>query len=194
MITKKQSKVLKFLATGSYSENYVNNIAKECNLAVSGSQWILKNLEKQGILNHQDIGNIKSYSINFNEKSKNILSLAYSEKLSNKLENRYRELKSLNEVSKVVIVFGSYLHKKDPNDMDILFILDKNSDYEKFNEKLKEVRHIVPIKIHDIQQTKKDLIENIKNKDKIIIQSLRKGVLLWGNNYLIKVLENVNTK
>src|SRR3989344_1090161 len=120
MITEKQGKVLKFLATGSYSENYINNVARECGLSVSGSKWILNNLEEQNIIIHQDIGNLKSYNINFNDKSKNFLSLAYLEKLNDKIENRKRELESLNEVGKISIVFGSYLHKKDPNDMDIL--------------------------------------------------------------------------
>ena len=194
MITEKQSKVLKFLATGSYSENYINNIARECDLAVSGSQWILNNLEEQNIVIHQDIGNLKSYNINFNDKSKDFLSLAYSEKLNDKMENRKRELEPLKEVSKISIVFGSYLHKKDPNDMDMLFILDKTSDYRNFNEKLGHLRHIIPVKIHAVLQTRKDLIENIKKKDKIVIEALRKGILLWGNKYMVEVLEDVNKK
>lgn len=193
MITEKQSKVLKFLATGSYSENYINNIARECDIAVSGSRWILNNFEKQKIVNHQDVGNMKVYNVNFSDKSKDFLSIAYSDKLSNKLENRKREMEPLKKVSKIAIIFGSYLNKRDPNDIDILFILDKNFNYKKFNEILKEVRHIVPIKIHAILQTKKDLVENIKNKDKVIINALRKGKLLWGNRYLVEVLEDVNT-
>lgn len=194
MITEKQGKVLKFLATGSYSENYINNIARECNLAVSGSQWILNNLEEQDIIIHQDIGNLKSYNINFNDKSKDFLSIAYSEKLNDKLENRRRELEPLEKVSKISIVFGSYLHKKDPNDIDILFILDKNSDYDNFNEKLGHLRHIVPVKVHAVLQTRKDLIGNIKKKDKIIIEALRNGILLWGNKYLVEVFEDVSKR
>ena len=194
MITENQNKVLRFLSTGSINENYTRNVAKECNIAVSGSQWILNHLENQGILNHQDIGNIKSYKIDFNDKSKDILILAYSDNLNNKLENRKRELESLKEFSKSAIVFGSYLNKKEPNDIDILFILEKNSDYISFNKKLKEARHIVPIKIHAVLQTKKDLIENIKKKDKIVINALRNGLVLWGNKFIVGVLEDVNTK
>ena len=194
MITKKQGKVLKFLATGSYSENYINNIARRCGISVSGSQWILNNLEEQDIVIHQDIGNIKSYTITFNDKSKDFLSLAYLEKLNDKIENRKRELESLNEVGKISIVFGSYLHKKDPNDIDILFILDKTSDYINFNKKLEHLRNIVPVKIHVVLQTRKDLIENINKRDKIIIEALRNGILLWGNKYLVEVLEDVNKR
>lgn len=194
MITENQNKVLRFLSTGSINENYTRNVAKECNISVSGSQWILNHLENQGILNHQDIGNIKSYKIDFNDKSKDILILAYSDNLNNKLENRKRELESLKEFSKSAIVFGSYLNKKEPNDIDILFILEKNSDYISFNKKLKEARHIVPIKIHAVLQTKKDLIENIKKKDKIVINALRNGLVLWGNKFIVGVLEDVNTK
>jgi len=194
MITEKQSKVLKFLATGSYSENYINNIAKECSLAVSSSQWILNNLEEQGIVSHQSIGNVKSFNINFNDKSRDFLSIAYSEEINSKLENRRRELESLKDVSKVAIVFGSYLHKKDPNDMDILFVLNKSDDYNKLNDGLKEVGYVVPVKIHAILQTKKDLIGNIKKRDKIIINALREGKLLWGSKYLVEVLEDANTR
>lgn len=191
MITEKKRKVLKFLSTGSYSENYINKVARDCNISVSGAQLILSKLENENVLNHENIGNLKSYDLKFNEKSKNYLSLAYEEKLSDKLENRKRELEPLKENSRIAIVFGGYLHKKDPNDMDVLFVLDKNEDYSKFNKSLKEIRHIVPIKIHAILQTKKDLIENIKNKDKVVIGALRKGVLLWGNKFLVGILENV---
>ena len=194
MITKNQSKVLKFLTTGSYSENYINNVARKCNISVSGAQLILTNLEDENVLKHEDIGNLKSFNINFNEKSRSYLSLAYTEKLTNKLENRKRELEPLKENSKTAIVFGGYLHKKDPNDIDILFILTKNEDYSKFNKKLRELGHIVPVKVHAILQTKKDIIENIKKKDKIIIEALRDGVLLWGNKVIVGVLEHVNKK
>ena len=194
MITKKQSKVLKFLATGSYSENYINNVARKCDTSVSGAQLILTNLEHENILNHEDIGNMKSFNIKFNEKSKSYLNLAYMGELTNKLENRKRELEPLKENSKVAIVFGGYLHKKDPNDIDILFVLNKNGDYSNFNEKLREIGHIIPIKVHAILQTKKDIIENIKKKDKIIIEALRNGVLLWGNKFIVEVLEHVNKR
>lgn len=191
MITKNQSKILKFLATGSYSKNYINNIARECSIGVSSSQWILKKFEEQNIVKHENIGNLKSYYISFNDKSKNFLSLAYSDKLNNKLENRKRELEPLMNISKIAIVFGSYTHKENPNDIDILFVLEKSSDYKKFSEKLEEVKPIVPIKIHSILQTRKDLIENAGKKDKIVIEALRNGILLWGGKYLVEALEDV---
>ncbi|MBU2633657.1 MAG: nucleotidyltransferase domain-containing protein [Nanoarchaeota archaeon] len=190
MITKKKSKVLKFLATGSHSDNYINNVARQCVISVSGAHLILNNLEDENILKHEDIGNLKSYSIDFNEKSKSLLELTYANKLDKKLENRKRELEDLKKYSKVAIVFGSYLHKKDPNDIDILFILEEK-DYNKFNDKLEDIGHIVPVKIHAVLQTKIDLIKNIKKKEKIVIEALRNGKLLYGNRYLVNILENV---
>jgi len=193
MITKNEERVLKFIATNPGNENYVNNIARELSLAPSGGKWILANLEKRDILEHRKVGNLKCYKIKFNDKSKDLLRFIYNPELDKRLKFRKEDLKPLMGIVDAAIVFGSYLYKKDPNDIDILFIF-KNKNFKKFSKELDKIKELIPIKVHDVIQTREDLISNILIKDKIVIEALSNGKILWGEKFIVEVLKDVSKK
>lgn len=193
MITKNEERVLKFLATSHYSENYINNIARQLNLAPSGSQWILNHLEKKDIIEHKKVGNLKCYKIKFNDKSKDLLKFIYNPEIEGKLKFRKEDLIPLRSIVDACIVFGSYIYKQNPNDLDILFVFEKKN-FKKFIEKINEIRELTSVKIHDVIQTKEDLINNIIIKDKIVLEALRNGKVLWGEKFIVGVLEYVSKK
>ena len=47
------------------------------------------------------------------------------------------------------------------------------------------------MKIHDVIQIEEDLTANIKKKSKAVIDALKNGVILWGQETVIKVIKNV---
>ena len=192
MLTSNEKKVLRLLLTAFDRQYSINNIAKECSLAPNGAFKILKKFEKEGILKSNKIANIKSYSINFdNEKTGNILELALMPILEGRLKYRLEDFKDLKEITKVCILFGSYIDlKKEPHDLDALFVIDKDN-FKNCKKGLEDIKDIVPAKIHNVLQTEEDLKNNVKNKDKVILQILRDGVILWGINIMIKVIKNV---
>ena len=55
---------------------------------------------------------------------------------------------------------------------------------------LNEVRKIIPFKLHDVIQTKKDLTKNIRKGDKILLKAISDGAVLWGHEFLIEVIKN----
>ena len=191
MLTKNEKKVLRLLLTAFNRERSINNIAKECSLAPNGAYKILKKFEEEGILKAKKIANIKSYSINFyDEKTDNILELALMPKLEGRIKYRLEDLKGLKGITKACILFGSYTDlKKEPHDLDILFVIDKGN-FEQYKKKLVDIKDIVPAKIHDVLQTEEDLKNNIANKDKVILQILRAGIIFWGIKTIIKVIKN----
>lgn len=192
MLTLNEKKVLRMLLTAFDTDYSINNIAKECGIAPNGAYKILKKLEKEGILKEKSIANIKSYKINFaNEKTTNILELAMMQELEGRIKFRLEDFKALKGIAKTCIIFGSYLNpKKHPNDLDILFILGKDN-FKEYKKTLEGIRDIVPAKIHDVLQTEQDLKNNIINKDKVILEILRKGTILWGQKTIIEVIKNV---
>ena len=192
MLTNNEKKVLRLLLTAFDRQYSINNIAKECSLAPNGAFKILKKFEKEGILKSDKIANIKSYSINFdNEKTGNILELALMPILEGRLKYRLEDFKDIKEITKVCILFGSYIDlKKEPHDLDALFVIDKDN-FKNYKKGLEDIKDIVPAKIHDVLQTEEDLKNNVKNKDKVILQILREGVILWGINIMMKVIKNV---
>ena len=196
MITNNEKKILKFLLAHFSSDYSINEIAKKCDLAPNGAYEILKKFEEKEILLPKKIANSKSYKINFNSIEANkLLELALIPDYKNsKIKYRYNDLKPLEDMASLCILFGSYITKKEKsNDIDILFVI-KKSDYKKYSEVLEKVKRVLPLKLHDIIQTKEDLTKNIKKEEKLIIQALSEGIVLWGYEFLIKVVKNAVKK
>jgi hypothetical protein len=193
MLTPGEKKVLRIILTSFGTEYSINNIANESNLSPNGAYKILKKFEKEGILLPKKIANIVSYKINFdNEKTPLVLELALIPDLNKRIQNRADDLRKLKPIALSCIFFGSYLSKVDPDDLDVLFVLDK-INYEKYTHEIIKAKEIIPVALHDIVQTKEDIKNNIIKKDKIVLDILRNGVIIWGQDLLIQVIRDLNT-
>ncbi|MFH1711574.1 MAG: hypothetical protein ABH840_04645 [Nanoarchaeota archaeon] len=189
MLTKNEKKVIRMLFASLGEPHSINQIARECKLAPNGAFKILKKFEKEGIINARGIANIKSYSLNFeNEKTKNILKLALIPELEGRMRYRFDDLKQLKEIAEVCVIFGSYLDKKEPNDLDVLFIIDAKK-FNEFKQKSEKVFRTIPVKVHDILQTENDFADNLR-KNKISFTILKTGAVLWGQDILVEIVEN----
>ncbi len=191
MPTFNEKNVLRTLLTAFKEDYSINEIARKCNLSPNGALKILKKFEIEGILISRKIANIKSYSINFeNEKTRNILELSLMDELRGRLKFRSEDLELLKKITISCIIFGSYADlKKEPKDMDVLLIIDK-SKFKEYRKNSSEIFKTIPIKVHDVIQTERDFIENIYKKDKVIINILRQGIILWGHRKIIEFIEN----
>ena len=190
MITDNEEKVLRMLFSAFGQDYSINEIARQCNLAPNGALKILRKLENEGILKAKKIANIKSYSLDFgSEKTKHIIKLALIAELSGKLKFRYEDLKKLKDISLACIIFGSYLDSKEPNDIDIFFIIDKEK-FNRFKHEAMNIYKIIPIKVHEVLQTEEDFSENLRKKDKVIMEIIKKGIVLWGYDKIIKEVED----
>lgn len=195
LITGNEKKVLRLLMSSFNIDYSINNIAKECNLAPNGAFKILKKFEQEGILEPKKIANIISYKVNYNnEKTASILELILMPNLKGRIMHRYEDFLELKEITVICIIFGSYINlKKQPNDLDILFTLEKEK-YKEYKKKLKSISEIVPVKIHDMVQTDEDLKKNLLKNDKFLSGIMREGVVLWGFKEIVKVFQDVNKK
>jgi len=190
MLTKNEKKVIRTLLFSFGEEYSINEIARRCNLAPNGALKILKKFAEEGIIILKKIGNINSYLINFaNSKTRSILELSLIGEASNKIKNRIEDLRELQKITEAAIIFGSYVEKENPGDIDLLFVLSKEN-FRKYKEELKKIYPAMPVKVHDVLQTPGDLEKNILKKDKVIIQILRRGFILWGQNKIIEAIKN----
>jgi DNA-binding Lrp family transcriptional regulator len=194
MLTQNEKKVLKILLT-AFEDYSINQIARLAKLSPNGAYKILKKFRNEGILKSKQIANIKSYSLDFdNEKTGNILQYALIPKLEGRIKFRFDDLKELKKITLASIMFGSYIDlKKEPNDLDILFIID-TKHYKTYKENSTRIFKTIPIKVHDILQTEKDFKENIAKKDKVLIDILKTGKILWGHDKIIDLIEYGNKK
>lgn len=193
MFTANEKKMLKFLMT-SFSYKSINEISKECNLSPNGAYKILKKLEKLGVIYYENIGKIKAYRINFsNNLTLSYLEISLADERVNeaKIKVRIRDFEELKKICKTAIIIGSYItNKKNPNDIDIVFVFDQNN-LNKFKKKLAKAREFIPYNLHEIIQTPKDIMNNLKKQDKIIMTAIRNGVILWGHKFIVRSIKNV---
>lgn len=194
MLTKNEKNVLRYIMANYSIYSSINKIAKECKITPNGAYKILKKFEEEKILKFKQISNIKSYYLDFeNSKTKNIMELALSPKIiKGRIKYRAGDLEPLKKITKICILFGSYISdKKEPNDLDVLFVFDKKN-YNEYKKTLNKIKEICPVAIHDVIQTEQDLVNNIKKRDKVIMNILEKGIFLWGQSTIVKVFSSVS--
>lgn len=192
-ISENEARVVEFLHRNFSSKYNINQIARELNLSPMGSYKILKKLEKDSILIPEKIGNAIFYKINFDsDKAIELCKFVLTErKLTPYIKTWIEDLQPLKKLSQLAILFGSILVKdKKARDIDLLIIFRKK-DFKEIQKKITEINSIRTAKIHDIVQTKEDFIKNIKNRDKVVLVAVQKGIILWGRELLTEVIKNV---
>jgi len=193
MLTSGERRVLRLLLASPLEHRSINQVARLCELAPNGAYKILKKFEGEGVLKSISIANIKSYALAFdNPKTRRVAELALSPKtFDGRIRHRAEDFESLKQAALACVLFGSYVaYEAAPNDLDVLFVLDRK-DYKKYSKLIKEVREVCPVKIHDVIQTKEDLGVNIKKQQAMLVSAIRNGVVVWGEDVLVRVVEDV---
>ena len=197
MLAANLIKIVEFLFRNIPNKFNVNQIARELEISVGSAYKILKSLEKKDVLFSQKIGNGIYYALNLdNKEAENITGLVLMESRSKSLAKNphasiyAKDLKDAEKLSKAIILFGSILDTKDAKDVDILFIIDKGKlkAVEDFCMKLSDLR---PKRVNPLLMTMADFKVNIKKQDKVIVDILKKGVILSGEDAVINILRGV---
>ena len=179
-----------------YSSSYnANNLSKKLNITSMGCLKILKNLEKKKILTSKQLGKARFYKIDFeNSYAKTYLQFILeneAEESIPKIKKVVKEVRKLQENATIGIVFGSVLHKENYADVDLLLVLN-NQKNEGLNKNIEEINKINIKKIHAVKQTEEDLIKNLKENNAVIISAIKEGIVAFGYEKVIKVIEDVS--
>ena len=191
-LTENESRILDFLIR-NFSQNYnINQLSRELKISPGGTYKILKKLEKQTFLIQEKRGNNIFYNINYqSEEALEACKFALIEKRTTPyIRTWIKDLQSLKKKTQLAILFGSVLKKhKSAGDIDVLLIFAKEN-FKDIEEEIRRINKIRPKRIHAIYQTKMDLITNIKNQDKAVLEEIRSGIVLWGRNFLVEAIKN----
>ncbi|MCK4589050.1 MAG: hypothetical protein KAT77_01290 [Nanoarchaeota archaeon] len=180
----------------NFSNKYnSNNLAKEIGLSAMGALKILRKLYEQNLLKIEEIGKAKIYSINFkNEYVKQYISFLLrkeAEESKGKIKRWIVELRKLDKSADIGLLFGSVLKSDKYNDVDMLAVL-KQSQLKEFNKKVEELNKINVKRIHLIKQSIQDLKDNLIKKDKVILNAVKQGIVLFGYEKFVEVVESVS--
>lgn len=191
-----RQRIMLILLKDLSGQHTVSSLAKETGLSRVGVWKILKRLEAEKIITLKAIGIGKTsayiIALNWNdiltEKSIELLLARESQKNQRWIDN-FNDLKN---ATNFMVLFGSILnHPKEAEDIDVLAIADKNK-FAEINNFLLNIQKIQAKRIHATNLTEFELREELKKPNKIIIDALKKGVVLFGHKRFIKFAKEVN--
>jgi len=179
-----------------FSSSYnANNLSKKLNITSMGCLKILKNLEKKKILISKQLGKARFYKIDFeNSYAKTYVQFILeneAEESIPKIKKVVKEIRKLQENADIGIVFGSVLNKENYADIDLLLVLEKRRNVN-IDKAVGEINKINIKKIHALKQTEEDLIKNLKENNVIVISAIKEGIVAFGYEKVIKVIEDVS--
>ena len=193
-ITKNEMQVVLTLFKDFSSSYNANSLSKIIGLTSMGTLKILKKLEKEKILRSEQMGKAVFYKLDLTDDYvKNYLIFLLQKEAEQsipRIKRWVKELRQLQDNADIGIIFGSVLETDDYNDIDLLLVL-KQSQNKKINQLLSEIKEINIKKIHAVKQTKGDIKENLKKRDKVVLSIIKKGTVIFGYEKIIEIIKDV---
>lgn len=196
LVSKNTRLIIDFLLL-NFSEKYnINRMAEKLGISVSDTHRVLKKLEKAGIVSCEKIGNGLFYELNLESRdARKIAELVITQRDMNSYAKVYAEdLEGLREYCKACILFGSILVKGEKaRDIDVFVVTDKNKvkRVEDFCLELSTRKGRI---IQPLLHTEKDVVDNLRRKDEVVLRILREGALLWGEEIIVEAIRHGKTR
>ena len=188
-LTKKEQEALLIIYKDIANFYNANSLSKELGITQVGAMKILKRFEKNNILLSKKIGKSIVYKINIEEEFvQKLIAFALINEASKYL--RWKdEFKSLYGKDRILLFYGSASRNySNAKDIDIFIVIDKK-DFHEVSKKLEQIQSILPKKLHAIKAIREDLIKNIKENNKSMIEIIKTAIVLYGYD---KYMEIVN--
>jgi predicted nucleotidyltransferase len=190
-LTQKEREILLVLFKDFTSFYNANSISKIVNISHVGAQKIFKKLFKEELVLSKKVGKSIIYKINNkNDYANQLISFLLADE-ANKFKRWKEEFRELFEKNRIVILYGSAVKNySSAKDIDIMIITNEK-DFKEINKILRKKEGTLPKKIHSFKLSPKDILSNIK--DKIIINIIKNGVVLFGQDKYVGVLNDVTS-
>ena len=180
-----------------FSANWtITSLANEINLSRVGIWKVLKKLEKEKLIILTSIGQGKTNTTIIKLNWENIilekrLSLILTEETLNQQRwlSNFEELKDITEFT---LIYGSILHSpKEANDIDILEIASNKKDFLEIERAIQKIQKTQIKKIHSESFTKTEFKEELKKPNKIFIDALKKGIIIFGQENFVEFIKDI---
>ena len=195
LTNKNQEKMINFLIRNFDIRNSIRQIGRKIGISAMGAQKMLKRLEKQQIVAAEKIGTAIYYKLNLSKRmAQKIAELVLTKyKLSPYAQVYAENLEALKNCAKACVMYGSILAMgEQARDVDAMVIIDRRA-LRKVEKECDRISKKGTKKIHLMIQTEKDLKENIKKGDKAVLAVIRKGVVLWGEGFIVEGIKNAKS-
>ncbi len=191
-----ENKILKILLKQFSLDWTITSLANELKLSRVGIWKVLKKLEKDKLIILTQIGqgktSVSKIKLNWeNPILEKKLSLILTEEALNHQRwlTNFEELKDKTEFA---IIYGSILNSpKEANDIDILEIVSSKKNFLDVDRIIQKTQKTQIKKIHSESFTKKEFKEELKKPNKIFIDTIKKGIVLFGQEDFIKFMRGL---
>ena len=192
-----EAKILKVLLKQFSIKWIITSLSKEINISRVGVWKVLKKLKDEKLIILSPVGEGKTSTFNIKLNWENFvlekkLSLILTEEASKHQRwiNNFEELKNLAEF---VVLYGSILHSpKEANDIDILEVVSNKNNFLSVEKIIQKIQKIQIKKIHSETFTKVEFKKELEKPNKIFIDAIKKGIILFGQEKFIKFVKDVS--
>ena len=163
----------------------------------SGTWKVLKRLEQEKYIIMKPTGKETSLvvpKLNFkNDLLDKYLDLALSREAMN-YERWIFNFKDVKEHVSFFILHGSILKSyAKSNDIDVIGVISDRKRFKKLHESLDKIQISQAKHIHSINFTQSELREELLKPNKVFIEAVKKGVVLFGQEEFIKFIKKLHT-
>ena len=190
LLTEKERETLLVLFKDFTAYYNANSISKVLGISHVGAQKIFKRLLKGNLVKDQQIGKSIVHKLRLEDDyaCKLIAFLLADE--ANNFKRWKEEFKELFKKDRIVILFGSAVKDyKTARDLDIMVVMGKK-DYKEVKRLIDNKREILPKRIHSIELTEADLIKNVKKRQEAVMDIVKNGIVLYGQDKYVESIKN----
>ena len=192
-LTAKEKKALLVLFKEFNAYYNANSLSKVLEISRVGTMKILKKFLHKDILVSKVIGKSIIYKVNLSDDyARKLIAFLLADEAQEHKQWKF-DFESLDGKGRVVILYGSVIRNYDKaKDIDLVIIINKK-DWNKVGEILDKRREILAKPLHDICLTADDMIRNIKQKKPAIIDTIKNGIVLFGQEEYVDIIKNVTS-
>ncbi len=194
MPTEKENEALLLIFKDFISDYNANSISKKLSITPRGALKILNSLYSEKTLVRKKLGKAIFYKINFEDDyAKKLIETLLIKESKEKAARWLHEFGGLAETAQIVLIYGSTVRNYDKaKDIDLLLIIEKEK-YKKIKKFIDEKNDISYKPTHPLIMTLSDLKKNLKNKNPAMMNAIREGYVLNGQDKLVEVMKNVTS-
>jgi hypothetical protein len=192
-LTQNEREALLILFKDFTSYYNANSISKILMITHVGAQKIFKRFIDENLIVSKQIGKSIIYKLNFEENYVNQLISFLLADEANHFKRWKEEFNELFIKNRIIMIYGSAIKNySQAKDIDIMIVMDKK-DVKGVNTIIREKEKVLPKKLHAIKLTHQDLLENIKKKDKVVVDIVKNAIILYGQNEYVGILKHVTS-
>ena len=190
-LTQKEKEALLILFKDFNNFYNANSISKVLNISHVGAQKIFKRLLKQNLLIDRKIGKSIVYKLRLEDDyARKLIAFLLADEANN-FKRWKEEFKELFKKDRIIMIYGSVIKNyAKANDIDIMIVI-KKAEYKEIIKIIEKKQNILPKKIHSIELTANDLLQNIKQKKESVIDIVKNAVILYGQDKYVEIIKNV---